>query len=153
MKLTYETGIATVIQFIVLSLLNIANTVNSIISTCQHSASTDCLTNMLSSVIFYLLLVFWFALMAGLGYSAQSKRSKKLCRFLIAAEAATFLVAAYNVKLGIKSNPNALSLFTSLIDLIFCAWVMTLAYRLMKAGPRRVSKHRVREHTHQEKDN
>jgi hypothetical protein len=137
MRITYETGVATLIQFIVLAFSNIANTVVSVIETCHHS-QTDCVTNMLSSVVFYLLAVGWFGLIAAIGYNAQIKRSKKLCQILIMAELIVFLVAAYNIKLGLTYHNGALSLFTSLIDSILAIWVITLAYRLIRARGGRV---------------
>lgn len=137
--MTYETGIATMIQFIVLAFLNIANTVSSIISTCTHNNNGgSCVPNMLTSVVFYVILVVWFGVIAVIGYGAQSKRSRRLAKFLIAAEAAVFVVAGVNLKLGISSHNGALNLFTSFADLVFSVWIMTLAYRLMKAGNARV---------------
>ena len=144
MRLTYETGVATLIQFIVLSFLNIANTIVSIITTCSHN-SGDCVTNMLSSVVFYLLIVAWFGIIAVVGYKAQSNRSKRMAQVLMAAEFMVFVVAAYNIKLGITYHNGALSLFTSLIDTILAVWIITLAFRLMRSKGGRVvrARHRI----------
>jgi hypothetical protein len=148
MRLTYETGIATIIQFIILSLCNIANTIYSIVSTCTHSGG-DCVSNTLSSVVFYILIIFWYGFIALLGFQAQSKRSKRSCRILILAELSCFLVAGYNIKLGITNHTSALSSFTSFADLVLAAWVVTLAYRLSKAGGGRVVTGRRRVVAHQ----
>jgi len=142
MRLTYETGVATLIQFIILSFSNIANTVASIISTCHHSPA-DCVTNMLSSIVFYLLTVAWFGVIAAIGYNAQVKRSRRISQILIIAELMVFLVAAYNIKLGLTYHNGALSLFTSLIDSILAVWIITLAFRLMRAKGGRVVRKRV----------
>ncbi len=147
MRLTYETGVATLIQFIVLAFLNIANTVTSIVTTCGHSGS-DCVGNMLTSIIFYLLIIAWFGFIVALGYAAQSKRSKRFSQFLIAAEGAVVLVASYNIKLSITYHNSALASFTSFIDLVLSVWVITLAFRLMRSGGGRVvARRRVRRHT------
>jgi hypothetical protein len=150
MRLTYETGIATTIQFIVLSLLNILNAIFSIIDTCVHSSNSggsSCAANALTSVVFYILIVAWFGLIALLGFAAQSKRSKRISKTLIAAELMVFVWAGYNIKLGIKYHNGALSLFTSLFDLVLSVWVISLAFRLMKAGDSRVVSHRrTRQH-------
>ncbi|HUA13183.1 MAG TPA: hypothetical protein VL989_01655 [Candidatus Sulfotelmatobacter sp.] len=140
MRLSYETGKATLIQFIVLSLLNIVDAVYSIVSTCTNSSSnqSDCATNALSSVVFYMLIVCWFGIIAFVGYAAQSKRSKRIAQLLILMELSVLGVAAVNIKLGISSHSNALSMFTSLIDLILAAWIISLAFRLMRAGDKRV---------------
>jgi hypothetical protein len=148
MRLTYETGVATMIQFVVLALLNIINAIFSIIDTCVHGGggTNSCVPNALTSVVFYILIVAWFGFIALIGYSAQTKRSKRISRALIAAELMVFVWAGYNIKLGIKYHNGALSLFTSLFDLVLAVWVISLAFRLMKAGNARVvSRHRVRQ--------
>lgn len=137
MHLTHETGKATMIQFIVMVLLNIASTIGSIISGCTNSGG-QCATNMLTSIIFYVLIVVWFAIIMMLGYQTQTKRSKSVAKLLIAAELAVFAIAGYNIHLGITYHNGALSLFTSLFDLIFSVWVISLALRLMRAGGGRV---------------
>lgn len=135
MKLTYETGTATLIQFLVLGLLNLANGLNSIISTC-HSGK-DCVNNALVSAIFYMLAAGWFAALWVIGYLAQERRSKMLARLLIAAEALVALVAFFNA----KHHSDFLSLFTSLVDLVLAVWIITIAFRLMRSGGGRVVSH------------
>jgi len=137
MKLTYETATATLIQFIVLGLLNIANGLDSIVTTCHH-AGGDCLGNVFSSLIFYILTVIWFGMVLFVGYIAQERRSKRLAQLLIAAEGLISLVALFNIKLNLKYHSGFLSLGTSLLDLALAIWVITLAYRLMRAGGKRI---------------
>ncbi len=137
MKLTYQTGTAVLIQFITLGLLNIANGLDSIITTCHHPGG-DCVGNVFSSLIFYILTVGWFGVVVVLGYAAQEHRTKRLAQLLIAAEAAIGLVALFNIKLNLKYHNGILSLSTSLIDLFLAIWIITLAYRLMRAGGGRV---------------
>lgn len=137
MQLTHETGKATMIQFMVMALLNIANTIDSIISTCTHTGG-QCVPNMLTSIIFYILIIVWFAIIMALGYQTQQVRTKRLARLLILAELSVFAIAGYNIKLGITYHNGALSMFTSLFDLIISFWVISLAFRLMKAGGGRV---------------
>lgn len=137
MKLTYQTGTATLIQFIILSLLNIVNGLESIITTCRHEGG-DCVGNVFSSLIFYILAVCWFGAIVVLGFAAQERRSKRLAQLLIAGEAAIGLIALFNVKLNLHYHNGTLSLGTSLIDLLLAIWITTLAYRLIKAGGGRV---------------
>jgi hypothetical protein len=132
MRLTYETAIATLIQFIVLSFLNIATGLNSVVTTC-HSGN-DCVSNLVVSIIFYLLATAWFGCVWILGYAAQERRSKRLAQLLIAAEAFIALIAFFNA----KHHTDTLSLITSITDLLLAIWIITLAYRLMKAGGGRV---------------
>lgn len=133
MKLRYETGIATLIQFIVLSILNIINGLNSVITTCR-AGTNDCISNMLVSIIFYMLVVGWFAFIWLLGFTAQDKRNRRMAQILIAAEALVALVAFFNA----KHHPDFFSLITSLVDLALALWVIFLAWRLMKSGGGRV---------------
>ena len=140
MKITYQTATATTVQFIILGLLNIINGLASIITTCTHQGG-DCIGNILSSIIFYILIVGWFGIVLVLGYAAQERRSKRLAQILIAAEATIILVALFNVKLSLKYHNGILGLLTSVIDVALAIWVITLAYRLMKAGGGRIVKH------------
>jgi hypothetical protein len=140
MRLTYETGTAALIQFIVLGLLNIGTALQSIITTCNHSGG-DCVGNLLSSVIYYVLIVAWFGVILGIGFAAQQGRNKRLAMMLICAELAVLVVAAYNVKLDHLGFHNGiLSLVTSCVDVIISVWVMSIAYRLIRASGGRVVK-------------
>lgn len=140
MKLPQDTAIATFIQFIVLSLLNIANGANSIIVTC-HKSSSDCSNNIISSLVFFILVVIWFALVWILGYFAHETRSRKLAVLLICAEGMIALIAYFNA----KHHNNVLELATSAIDLVLAIWVIYLAVRLWRAGDKRlVSRQRRR---------
>jgi uncharacterized membrane protein HdeD (DUF308 family) len=133
MRLTYETAIATLIQFVILSFLGIANGINSVVSTCRNDSS-DCMSNLIVSLIFFILTAAWFAAVCFIGFLAQDRRSKRLAQLLIAAEALIALVALFNA----KHHTDFLSLFTSLIDLLLAIWIISLAFRLMRAGGKRV---------------
>ena len=133
MKLTYETGTATLIQFIVLSFLNIATGVNSTVNDCRQDGP-DCVGSILVSIIFYILVVIWFGFIWVLGYTAQERRSKRLAQVLIAAETFIVLIAYFNA----RHYNDILSLITSVVDLILAVWVIFLAFRLMRAKGGRV---------------
>jgi purine-cytosine permease-like protein len=137
MRLKYQTGTGTLIQLIVLGLLNIATGLQSIIATCHHD-STNCISNTLTSAIFYILTVGWYAVLVVIGAGAQERRSRRLAQLLICAEALTALVALFNIKLGAHYHNGFLSLITSFADLVLSIWIITLAWRLMRAGPARV---------------
>ena len=145
MRLTYETATATLIQFIVLGLLNIATGLDSVITTCRHSGG-DCVGNIFSSLVFYLLIIAWFGVVVAIGYFAQERRSKRLALLLIATEGLIALVALFNIKLNLKYHNGFLSLFTSFADVLLALWIITLAYRLMRAGGNRIpARHRARQ--------
>jgi hypothetical protein len=132
MRITYETGTGTLIQFIVLSFLNIGNQINQTVTACRHEG--QCVSNALLAIIFYLLVATWFGSIWALGYLAQQRRSKRLAQLLICAEGLIALVAAFNA----KHHTDLLSLLTSLIDFGLAVWIVTLAFRLMRAGGGRV---------------
>ncbi len=133
MKFRYETGIITFVQFVVLSLLGIANGLNSVVTTC-HASGNDCISNMIVSLIYFILTTAWFAFIWILGYTAQDRRSRRLAQLLIAAESLIALIAFFNA----RHHTDLLGLVTSIIDLALAVWVITLAVRLMRAGGGRV---------------
>lgn len=138
MRITYETGFATMIQLIILAFLNIAGTIDSIVTTCQNP-NGDCVGNTLTSIIYYILIVLWFGFIAFLGYLAQTKRNKLFSRLLIMSEMAVTFIALINIYLGINStHNNALNSLTSFLDLILSVWIISLAYRILKAKGGRV---------------
>ncbi len=139
-KLTYQTAIACLIQFIILSFLGIANGLNSVVTTCRHTGS-DCVSNLIVSIIFFILTAAWFAAIWLLGYLAQERRSRRLAQLLIMAEVLIALIALFNA----RHHTDLLSLLTSLIDLALAIWIVTLAFRLMRSGGGRVvTKQRAR---------
>jgi hypothetical protein len=137
MKIPHQVAVVTMIQFILLSLLGIANGLNSIVSTCSSDHS-DCVSNLIVSLIVFILTVAWFAVVWMLGYMAQEQRSRRLAQLLIAAEFIIVFVAL----IDIRGHTDWLSLITSLIDLILAAWIIRLAFRLMRAGNRRIVRRR-----------
>ena len=143
MKLTYQTGIATMIQFIILSFLGIANGANSVVSTCRHDGS-DCISNLIVSIIFFILTAAWFGAVWVLGAMAQDRRSKRLAFLLIGAEAFIALIASFNA----RHYTDILSLATSIIDLLLAVWIITLAFRLMRSEGKRITATRRRRRRH-----
>jgi len=132
MKIKYETNIATLVQFITLSLLNIATGLNSIVTTCIHS-SNDCVTNTMLSVIFFIMVAIFFAGVWVLGYTVQDRRSTRLAQLLILVEIAIFLFALLNA----KNHTDLLSLFTSITDMLLAIWVIASCLVLIKNGGKR----------------
>lgn len=141
MKLTYETGIATLIQFLLLSLLNIVNGFFSTVSSC-HNDGKHCVSNVIAAISFFILISCWFGFVWALGFLAQERRSKILARLLILTELAIAAVAFFSI----KHNGGILSVFISCLDLGLTLWIITLAYRLSKSsGGRIVAKQRPRQ--------
>ena len=135
MKLRYETGIATLIQFVTLTLLNVGTGLVSIVIGCRTGIG-NCVVNSFSSIVFFILIALWFGFVWILGFAAQERRSKRLAQALIAAEALIFLVALFNA----RHHIDALGLLTSIVDCVLAIWVMYLSFNLIKAGPHRIVK-------------
>lgn len=133
MRFKYEIGIITLVQFIALSLLSLANALNSIISTCVNS-SGQCIENMIPSIILFILITVWFAYIWILGYTVQERRGRNLSALLIGSELLVALIALFSV----KHHTDWLSFGTSVIDLVLAAWVILLACRVFIAGDSRV---------------
>lgn len=133
MKLTYQTGIATFIQLVVMSLLSLANSVNSIITTCVKDSS-HCVENMIPSIWLFILIAIWFGFVWFLGYTAQEQRRPRRALLLIGAEGLTAMMALFNA----KHRADILGLVTSLIDLALAIWIIWLAFRLLRSGGGRV---------------
>lgn len=133
MRLTYETGVATFVQFVVISLLTFGSQVSSIVGSCTGEHK-NCITNSLSSILYFMLLVLWFGFIWILGYSAQKRRSRQLCRLLIAVEVGVMMIALFDL----KRHTTSLGLITSAADLLLAAWVIYLALRLKRARGGRI---------------
>lgn len=132
MLFKYQVAIITLVQFITISFLGIANGLYSIISTCvEHD---ECLSNALVSIIYFILIAVWFGFLWILAYSAQERRSKRLAQLLIAAEGLVALIALFNA----RHHPDPLGLITSIVDFVLAIWVILLAFRLMRAKGGRV---------------
>jgi len=141
-KLRYETGIATLIQFVTMTILNVGTGFVAIITGCRGGVS-NCVVSAFTSVVFFMLIALWFGIVWGLGFMAQQRRSKHLAQLLICAEAMIALVALFNA----KHHTDPLGLVTSLVDFALAIWVMYLAFRLIRAnGARIVSNSRQRKH-------
>ena len=134
MKLTYQTGVATLVQFITLTFLGFANGVNSTVTSCRKGE--DCIVDILLAIVFFIITALWFGAVWILGYFAQERRSKHLALLLIGAEGLIVLVAMVNI----KGHTDILSLATSIIDTILALWIAVLAFRLMRSGGGRVVK-------------
>ncbi len=133
MKLRYETGIATLIQFVTLTVLNVGTGLVSIVTGCRTGIG-NCVVNSFTSIVFFILIALWFGFVWILGFAAQERRSKRLAQALIAAEALIFLIALFNA----RHHIDALGLLTSIVDCVLAIWVIVLASRLIKADGARL---------------
>jgi hypothetical protein len=136
MRLTYQTSVATFIQFVIVSLFTLVSQTVSTVSSCRQS-SNDCIGNLSLAIIFYIVVALFFGAIWLIGYGAQARRSRRLAQLLICIEAFLALLALFSIKLNSNSR-SAQGLIASFGMLVMAAWVASLAFRLMRAGPSRV---------------
>lgn len=134
MKLTYQTGIAALIHLAVISLFNVLNGVHSSIQQCSNGSS-DCVGNIITSMLYFMVVTFWFTALWILAATAQTQRSRRLAFLLIGAEGLVVLVSLFNA----KGHTGMLALVTSLVDAGLAAWVAFLALRIFVSGGARVT--------------
>src|SRR5947209_5875547 len=112
MKLRYETGVATYVQFIVVSLLALVNQINSTLVSCIHH--DECISNIIPNTGYFIVTAFVFGLIWMLGWFAQEKRSRWLALGLIGIELLAIKVAEHNA----KHHTDILGLVSSIINII-----------------------------------
>ena len=134
MRLTYQTGIAALIHLGVITLLNIANGVHSTAQQC-NAAGSDCIGNVITSMLYFMVLTIWFTGLWILAAATQTRRSRKLAFLLMGAEGLVLIVALFNA----QHHNNILGLVTSIVDAAFATWVALLALRLFVSGGGRVT--------------
>ncbi len=132
MKLRYETGTATMTQFIVIGLLNLFYAITISVQTCIKGV--ECGSSTVLNIVYFLLINGWFIFICVLGYAAQERRSKRLSQLLIMAEGLVGLVALFNA----KHHADVFGLLISLVDVAFAIWIITLAFRLMRSDGGRI---------------
>lgn len=150
MKLTYQTGIAALIQFIVLSFLTLGSQIFSIIDTCTKGG--ECISNLITSVILYILVAIVFGTIWLIGVAAQTRRSKRWAQLLICIEGLIALISLFSVKLNLRGHGNLAGLIMSLAIFAVAVWIISLAYRLTRFEGQRIrssrsGRRRQRRHT------
>ena len=132
MVLKYETGIATLIQFILITLLSFCDDSLQIVTACR--AHDQCVSNAISSIVLMILTAFWFAIVWAFGFMAQTERKRVIVKLLMAAEGLTALVALFNL----RHPADKLGLVISCLDISFAVWVLLLAWRILRAKGGRI---------------
>lgn len=138
MKLTHQTGIATLIQLIVLSVYALISQVFSVVTTCRQD-SGDCINNLLISIVFYLLVAVVFGGIWVIGLFAQNSRNKWLAWMLIGIEAVVAAVALFSIKIGLHGDVNIPGLLGSVLIVLVALWTITLAFRLTRYQGQRIA--------------
>lgn len=143
MRIRYETGIATLVQFAVTAGLSIINGLASVIVGCRGGATADCITNTFVSLVLIILMVVGLGILLALGYAAQARRSARLAYTLIVIEAFVALIFLFDT----KQSPGIVERLTSFLSFAVAAWVIFVAWRLSRAKGGRIVDGRRRHHT------
>jgi len=128
----YQIANIALVQFIAMCFLGFANGGYSIVTTCQEHS--DCLSNAMVSVVYWILIAVWFGFLWILAYTAQERRSKRLTWLLIGSQGMVALISSFNA----RHHPDIIGLITSIIDFVLAIWVILLAFRLLRAKGGRV---------------
>jgi len=139
MRLKYETGVATLIQFIIASFFILVSQIGSTATSCLKD-HRNCVINTITAIIFFIVVSLVFGAVWFIGYAAQDRRSKRLSRLLICAEGFITLLALFSLKLNLHTH-SIPGLVASLGALAMSIWILTLAFRLLRAGGGRVVNH------------
>lgn len=141
MTLTHQTSVATFIQFAIVSLFTIFSQLIATVGSCTKESVINCVIDSLTAVIFYTVVAVAFACIWFIGYRAQHQRSKRMAQLLIAAEGFLALLALFSIKLNTHSR-SFIGSIASFIMLLMAVWILNLAFRLLRAGERRVTRRR-----------
>ena len=134
MRLRYETGVATLVQFIVATGLGFLGGGASIITGCFGHSAGECVSNSLVSLILIILTVVWLGFLLTLGYVAQERRSWRFAGTLIGAEGLSALIYLFDA----KHTNSWLSRITNLVGFVLAAWVIWLALQLVRSRGGRI---------------
>jgi hypothetical protein len=134
MRVRYETGIATFVQFVIGIGLSFVGSVASIIGGCRGHSGVDCASNTLVSLVLVILTVGAFGALLALGYAAQERRSSRLALILIGAEALAALIYLFDA----KHSPGIIDRLTNVAGFAVAAWVIIVAVRLARSKGRRI---------------
>lgn len=142
MRIRHETGIATFIQFVIGVFLSFISGGISIIADCRGTSSGECISNAFVSLILIILVVLWLGFLLVLGYATQDRRSSRLALVLMGAESLTALIYLFDA----KHSPDIFSGLMNLVSLLIAAWVIFVAWHILRAKGGRIV--RGRQHHH-----
>lgn len=134
LKLKYETGVAATIQFIAMTLLNVINAISSSVGQCLNG-NGGCIGDVVLAIVYFLVVTVWFGALWLAGFAAQDRRSRRIAQFLIVAEALVFLVGLFDFT---HHKESILGTLISLVEMITAAYVVWLAFRLIRARGGRI---------------
>jgi len=122
------------IQLVVGILLGFVTGGISIFAGCHNQSAGDCVSNTFVSLVLIILIAIGYAVLLGVGYLTQERRSPRLALTLMGLEALAALIFAFDA----KHAPDPITLIANLISLALAIWVIFLAWRLARAKGGRI---------------
>ena len=133
MHIRYHTGMATVIQFMIGTLLTFITGANAVAS-CYALGNTDCVSNTFVSLLLVLLVIGGYGVLAGVGFLAQAQRSRRLALVLIGLEACAGIIFLFDA----KQSPDLVDRLANLVAFAVVIWVSYIAFTLFRSGGARI---------------
>ena len=136
MRVRYETGVATLVQFAIGTILAILSGGASAIGGCIHQSGVDCATNTFVTLLLIILTAAILAALAIFGYTVQARRSPKLAYILIAVEVGAAVIYLFDA----KQSPALIDRATNFLSFLVAAGVIWIAWQLARAKGGRIVK-------------
>lgn len=133
MKLRYQTGAVTLMQFAVVTIFALLTQLGPSIGDCIKSRG-DCTNEVMSSLAYVVLLGVWLIFVSVIGYAAQDRRNKRMAQLLIACEGLIGLIALFNA----RHFPSFVGLIASLTNLAFAVLAVYLAWNIIRSDGGRI---------------
>lgn len=144
MRVRYETGAATLIQFAAGTILTIVSGGASVVSGCLHQPGVDCATNTFVTLLLVIFIAGALGVLTIIGYTAQERRSTRLAYILMAIEMGTALIYLFDA----AQSTGLTDRVTNFLSFVLAAWIILVAWRLAQAkGGRIVKSPSHRRHT------
>jgi hypothetical protein len=134
MRLRYETGIATLVQFVIGVGLSFIGSAASILSGCHRHSAAECASNTLVSLVLIIITAAVLAAIAAFGYVAQERRSTRLALILIGIEGMAALFYLFDA----KQSAGLLDRISNLISFLVAGWVVVITIGLAQSRGRRI---------------
>lgn len=134
MKLRYNTGQATIVQFIAVMLLGFVSSTISLFQAVDSEGSGSFATNLLLTVFILILQALWLGFICVVGFAAQDKRNRSLALLLIGLEGINLAVAFMNI----RHPGNPVAFLASLTHILIALYIIWLAYEIYRSRGKRI---------------
>jgi hypothetical protein len=133
MKLRYQTGAVTLMQFAIVTIFGLLTQMGPAVDDCIKSRG-DCANEVMSSLLYVVLLGVWLIFVSVIGYAAQDRRNRRMAQLLIACEGFIGLIALFNA----RHFPSVVGLISSLVNLGFAILAIYLAWNIIRSRGGRI---------------